>query len=100
MPIEMHPLPDKSIDAVILANGHRILIRPMMREDIDLQVQFFNSLSKDARYNRFLNPMPTLSADLIDLLYRNDAWPIKPGRRFRADHPGVAVVCVLSKNHD
>lgn len=43
------------IDFTWAANGRRVTIRPMLPQDLELQREFFRSLSPSVRYARFLS---------------------------------------------
>jgi acetyltransferase len=63
------------IDVVRVANGSRVTIRPTLPQDLELQREFFHSLSTEARYRRFmgaLNELPEAVAQrFISIDYRN-----------------------------
>ena len=48
------------IDVVRLADGSRVTIRPTLPQDLELQREFFHSLSAEGRYRRFLCPLNEL----------------------------------------
>ncbi len=48
------------IDIVRVANGSRVTIRPTLPQDLELQREFFHSLSAEGRYRRFLSPLNEL----------------------------------------
>ena len=48
------------IDIVRVANGRRVTIRPTLPQDLELQQEFFRSLSAEGRYRRFLSPVNEL----------------------------------------
>ena len=48
------------IDIVRLANASRVTIRPTLPQDLELQREFFHSLSAEGRYRRFLCPLNEL----------------------------------------
>jgi|JRHI01.1.fsa_nt_gi acetyltransferase len=64
--------PVELIDVVRLAAGHRVLLRPVLPQDLDLHGTFFNGLSEESRYNRFFNPMPKVSAKTLKHLTHID----------------------------
>ena len=53
------------IDVVRVADGSRITIRPTLPQDIELQRDFFRSLSGEARYRRFLTRLGELPDALV-----------------------------------
>lgn len=50
---------------VVLGNGERIVIRPLAAGDARSVTQWFDSLSSETRYQRFLAPMKQLSRRLL-----------------------------------
>jgi acetyltransferase len=62
---QVHYYPAELIDVVHLAEGQRVIIRPVLSHDQDLMVAFFHDLSPDARYSRFLHPVNELSSELL-----------------------------------
>jgi acetyltransferase len=48
------------IDVVRLADDSRVTIRPTLPQDLELQREFFHSLSAEGRYRRFLCPLNEL----------------------------------------
>jgi acetyltransferase len=48
------------IDIVRVANGRRVTIRPTLPQDLELQQEFFRSLSAEGRYRRFMSPVNEL----------------------------------------
>ena len=62
---QIHRYPADLIDVVRLRDGRRVLIRPVLPQDEDLTLAFFGSLPAQARYDRFMAPMPNLPPDLI-----------------------------------
>ena len=63
------------IDVVRLDDGTRVTIRPSLPQDVDLQREFFTSLSEEGRYCRFmtrLNDLPEeLARRFASIDYRN-----------------------------
>ena len=63
------------IDVVRLVDGSRITIRPTLPQDLELQREFFRSLSTEGRYRRFmgsLNELPEAMAQrFISIDYRS-----------------------------
>lgn len=64
--------PVELIDVVHLANGARVLLRPVLPQDLALQAPFFQGLSDESRYNRFLNPMRSFPPGLLERFTRVD----------------------------
>jgi RimJ/RimL family protein N-acetyltransferase len=62
---QIHRYPADLIDVVRLGDGRRVLVRPVLPQDEDLTLAFFGSLPAQARYDRFMAPMPNLPPDLI-----------------------------------
>jgi acetyltransferase len=54
------------IDVVRLANGRRVTIRPTLPQDVELQQRFFQSLSVEGRYCRFMTRLTELPMVLIE----------------------------------
>jgi RimJ/RimL family protein N-acetyltransferase len=50
---------------VVLRNGQRIVVRPLAAGDAGAVAQWFDSLSSETRYERFLAPMKQLSRRLL-----------------------------------
>jgi GNAT superfamily N-acetyltransferase len=48
------------IDIVRAANGSRVTIRPTLPQDLELQREFFHSLSAEGRYRRFMSALNEL----------------------------------------
>ena len=63
------------IDVVRLIDGSRITIRPTLPQDLELQREFFRSLSTEGRYRRFmaaLNELPEVVAQRFNSIdYRS-----------------------------
>jgi GNAT superfamily N-acetyltransferase len=63
------------IDVIRLIDGSRITIRPTLPQDLELQREFFRSLSTEGRYRRFmvpLNELPEVVAQhFISIDYRS-----------------------------
>jgi acetyltransferase len=70
---EIHRYPADLIDVVWLANGARVVIRPVLPQDEDLTTAHFRALSAAARYNRFMTsvrePPPELMRRLAQVDY-------------------------------
>jgi GNAT superfamily N-acetyltransferase len=54
------------IDMITLPDGSRITIRPMLPQDVELQLRFFRSLSDEGRYRRFMTRFLELPKALIE----------------------------------
>jgi acetyltransferase len=65
MTYQIHRYPAELIDVVNLADGTRVLIRPVLPQDLELMAAFFHNLSPDARCNRFLHPLRAPSSELL-----------------------------------
>jgi acetyltransferase len=52
------------IDIVRLANARRVIIRPTLPQDLELQREFFRSLSAESRYRRFMGPLNELPEEV------------------------------------
>jgi acetyltransferase len=52
--------PTRMIDVVQLVEGSRVLIRPALPQDSDLQRAFVRNLSDEARYFRFMTRLSEL----------------------------------------
>jgi GNAT superfamily N-acetyltransferase len=65
MTYQIHRYPAELIDVVRLANGERVVIRPVLPQDEDLTTAFFRNLSVPARYNRFMSSMRELPPELM-----------------------------------
>ena len=95
----------------VLADGTRVLLRPLVPEDGPKMVEAFERLSPESRYRRFMSPLDELSPEMVRKLTDVDyvdhfAWaalavdePGQPGigvaRYVRAeDDPQVAEAAV------
>jgi RimJ/RimL family protein N-acetyltransferase len=61
---QIHRYPAELIDVVHLAEGQRVVIRPVLPQDEDLTRAFFRGLSAPSRYNRFMTNMRDVPAEL------------------------------------
>ena len=52
------------IDVVRLADGSRVIIRPTLPQDAELQRDFFRTLSTESRYGRFMTPLKELPENM------------------------------------
>ena len=55
-------------EPLVLADGKRLRIRPIERQDRDLLRRLFMRLSPESRYRRYLSPKPALSERELDHL--------------------------------
>jgi RimJ/RimL family protein N-acetyltransferase len=55
-------------DPLVLADGRRVKIRPIERQDRDRFRRLFMRLTPESRYRRYLSPKPTLSDRELDHL--------------------------------
>jgi acetyltransferase len=62
---QIHRYPADLIDVVTLPGTGRVVIRPVLPQDLDLTARFFRDLSQSARYDRFLSPARQLPDDLL-----------------------------------
>jgi RimJ/RimL family protein N-acetyltransferase len=73
---DMHAAAERSrrtaADALILADGRRLKIRPIEREDRDQLRRLFMRLMPESRHRRYLSPKPTLSERELDHLLNVD----------------------------
>ncbi len=53
------------IDVVRLAGASRVIIRPALPQDAELQQDFFRALSAKSRYGRFMTPLTELPEALV-----------------------------------
>jgi acetyltransferase len=54
------------IDVVRLTDGTRVMLRPVLPQDADLQRAFFRSLSAQSRYSRFMTRLEELPESLAE----------------------------------
>jgi RimJ/RimL family protein N-acetyltransferase len=64
--------PVERIDAIRLANGQRVVLRPALEQDLPLHGPYFDGLSNESRYNRFFNPTPKTTAKMLRHLLHID----------------------------
>ena len=60
------------IDVMHLPAGTRVMLRPILPQDMDLQRAFFRSLSPHSRYNRFMTRLNELPQALAERFTRID----------------------------
>jgi acetyltransferase len=65
MTYQIHRYPAELIDVVRLGGGERVVIRPVLPQDVDLTTAFFRNLSPPARYDRFMTSMRELPSELL-----------------------------------
>jgi acetyltransferase len=65
MTYQIRRYPAELIDVVHLADGQRVVIRPVLPQDYELLVKFFHGLSSEARCNRFMHPVSEPSSALL-----------------------------------
>ena len=63
---------DSDPAVVTLADGARLVIRPIEPTDRDLMAAGFERLSPESRYRRFFSPLPDLTGRQLDYLTRVD----------------------------
>jgi acetyltransferase len=61
-----HRYPTHLIDVVQLANGSRVVVRPVLPQDAEMQHLFVRSLSDEARYFRFMTRLSELSEAMAE----------------------------------
>jgi RimJ/RimL family protein N-acetyltransferase len=64
--------PERTGDELVLADGTRLLVRPLTRDDRDGVLGLFHRLSEESRWRRFLSPMPDLGPRQLDHLSNID----------------------------
>jgi acetyltransferase len=57
--------PESLSQAVVLANGVVVMIRPIRAEDASLEVEFLGGLSSESRYQRFLYELDELTDEML-----------------------------------
>jgi len=65
-PFLIHRYPVHLIDVMRAADGRRIIIRPVLPQDRELQKEFFRSLSAESRYSRFMTRLYELPDALAE----------------------------------
>jgi acetyltransferase len=61
----IHPYPSELEHELKLRDGSRVPVRPIRPEDAALEIRFFEGLSENSRYQRFLNQMAQLPPQLL-----------------------------------
>ena len=57
----IHPYPNHLVEEWLLPDGSSITIRPVRPEDAEMEREFFNTLSDESRYFRFMDTIRELS---------------------------------------
>jgi acetyltransferase len=65
MTYQIHRYPADLIDVVHLADGERVVIRPVLPQDEDLTLAFFSNLSDPDRYDRFMTSLREVPRELM-----------------------------------
>jgi len=65
MTYTIHRYPAELIDVVHLADGQRVIVRPVLPQDADIMQAFVQSLSNGSRRNRFFRTLHELPPDLL-----------------------------------
>ena len=60
------------LDVVRLVDGSRITIRPTLPQDLELQREFFRSLSTEGRYRRFMGSLNELPEPMAQRFISSD----------------------------
>jgi RimJ/RimL family protein N-acetyltransferase len=55
-------------DELVLANGTRLHLRPLTRDDRDGLLSLFDRLGAESRWRRFMSPKPTLAPRELDYM--------------------------------
>src|SRR5262245_9848287 len=66
------PYPSHLIEAVVLADGSRVIVRPPLPQDAILQRRFFRALPAEARYFRFMTELAEPSEEMVRRLAEVD----------------------------
>ncbi len=61
----IHPYPAELEGSIALRDGRRVPVRPMRPEDAALERRFFDSLSEQSRYQRFMQYVPQLTPGML-----------------------------------
>jgi len=61
----IHPYPAGLEEEIVLAGGTRVLLRAIRPEDTELERRLFDRLSAKSRYQRFMQYLPSLPANLL-----------------------------------
>jgi acetyltransferase len=63
--LAIHPYPAHLVKNIQLSDGTEIVIRPIRPEDAQNEAKFVRELSREAKYFRFMFPMPELSKKML-----------------------------------
>jgi acetyltransferase len=63
--LAIRPYPAELEETLALPGGARVRLRPMRPEDAEREQRFFDGLSERSRYQRFMQHMPRLPAQLL-----------------------------------
>jgi RimJ/RimL family protein N-acetyltransferase len=84
--MKLHPRHAVRAKPERLPDGRHVFLRPLVDDDLVHAQEFFEAMSADSRYTRFMMPMPRLSEETIAALVE-------------AMHdPRAAVIAALSSN--
>jgi acetyltransferase len=61
----IHPYPTELVGEMTLRDGTTVAVRPIRPEDADFERRFFDALSEQSRYQRFLNQMAHLPPQML-----------------------------------
>src|SRR5690349_14054523 len=61
----IHPYPIELEEDAQLGDGTRMRLRPMRPEDVERERRFFDSLSANSRYQRFMQHLPKLPPQML-----------------------------------
>jgi len=61
----IHPYPAELEGSIALRDGRRVPVRPMRPEDAALERRFFDGLSEQSRYQRFMQYVPQLTPGML-----------------------------------
>jgi acetyltransferase len=61
----IHPYPVELESEAVLREGTRVAIRPIRPEDVELETRFFEGLSEQSRYQRFMQQLPHLPPKML-----------------------------------
>jgi hypothetical protein len=75
------PSRQTAADPLLLADGRRLKIRPIERQDRDRFRALFMRLTPESRYRRYLSPKPALSERELDISSTSTTSTTKPWPR-------------------
>jgi acetyltransferase len=61
----IHPYPAELEGEIRLKDGTRVAVRPMRPDDVELEVRFFEALSPQSRFQRFMQYLPHLPPGMV-----------------------------------